>query len=306
MRNVASERAACAGVIALHHPVDDARALTVVIHGEAFVDGHAVFGRQRLPAAFDAEPLHFAPAAAREHALQRVFAAVRDDPADAGDRPHEVVELRFDSGEIGEDVGVIEFEVVQDRGARPVVDELRALVEERRVVFVGLDHEEARIGEPRRYAEVQRHPADQEAGIHAGVFEQPRQHRRRGGLAVRAGHREHPFAVQHMFPEPLRTGRVRQAAVEDRFHQRIAARHHVADHEQIGLQIDLLRPVPLDKVDAERFELRAHRRIDAGVATGHLVAGAAREHGETAHERAADAERTHCAVPGKSVTHSLV
>ncbi len=52
------------------------------------------------------------------------------------------MELGFDRGEIGEDVRVVEFEVVQNRGARPVVDELRALVEERGVVLVGFDHEE--------------------------------------------------------------------------------------------------------------------------------------------------------------------
>ena len=55
---------------------------------------------------------------------------------------HQVVELALDRGEVGIDVGVVEFEVVEDRGARPVVHELGALVEERGVVLVGLDHEE--------------------------------------------------------------------------------------------------------------------------------------------------------------------
>jgi hypothetical protein len=35
-----------------------------------------------------------------------------------------MVKLRFDCGEIGEDVGVVELEVVQDRGARRVMHEL--------------------------------------------------------------------------------------------------------------------------------------------------------------------------------------
>jgi hypothetical protein len=50
------------------------------------------------------------------------------------------------------DVGVVEFKIVQDRRARPVVDEFRALVEEGGVVLVRLDHEEGRCpsGAPRR------------------------------------------------------------------------------------------------------------------------------------------------------------
>jgi hypothetical protein len=82
----------------------------------------------------------------------------------------------------------------------------------------------------------------------------------------------------------------RQAAIEDRLHQRIAARDDVADHEQVGFQVDLLGAVAFDQRDALRLELRAHRRIDARVATRHRVARLAREHGETAHEGAADAE----------------
>ena len=57
-----------------------------------------------------------------------------------------MMELRLDRGEVGKDVGVVELEVVEHRGARPVVHELRALVEERRVVLVGLDHEERDCG----------------------------------------------------------------------------------------------------------------------------------------------------------------
>jgi hypothetical protein len=105
-------------VIALHLPRDFADALGLRIHREALVHRHAVLGRQRLPAAVDAETLDFAPAAARQHALQRVGTAVRDDPADPRHRAHQMVELRLDRGEIREDVGVIVFEVVQHGRAR--------------------------------------------------------------------------------------------------------------------------------------------------------------------------------------------
>ena len=52
------------------------------------------------------------------------------------------------------DIGVVELDVVDDQRARPVVDELGALVEERRVVLVGLDDEILRAAEPRRDAEI--------------------------------------------------------------------------------------------------------------------------------------------------------
>ena len=102
--------------------------------------------------------------------------------------------------------------------------------------------------------------------------------------------RQHPVAPQHVFGQPLRPGNIRQPAVQDLFHQRVAARDHVADHEQIGPELHLLRRIAFDQLDALRRELGAHRRIDVGVATGDLVAGLARDRRDAAHERAADAE----------------
>ncbi len=81
-----------------------------------------------------------------------------------------MVKLRLDSAEIRKDVCMIVFEIVQDHSPRAIMDELRTLVEERSVVLVGFDHEKIGVGKPRRNAEIQRHPADQEAGIQAGVL----------------------------------------------------------------------------------------------------------------------------------------
>ena len=67
----------------------------------------------------------------------------------------------------------------------------------------------------------------------------------------------------------------------------------VADHVDVGVaqrRLQLLRVVAFDELDALRCELRAHRRIDVRVAAGDLVARLARDHGEAAHEGAADAE----------------
>ena len=164
-------------MFALHLPLDHARTLTVVIDREALIDAARLLPPQRLPAALHAEALHLAPAAARENPVQRILAPVDDDPADARHRAHQVMKLGFDGGEIRENVGVIELEVVQDRRARPVVHEFRALVEKSGVVLVRFDHEEARIGQPRRHAEIHRHAADQKARIQTRIFEQPGEHR---------------------------------------------------------------------------------------------------------------------------------
>jgi hypothetical protein len=57
-----------------------------------------------------------------------------------------MMELAFDGLEVVEDIGVVELEIVQDGGARPVVDEFAAFVEERRVVFVGFNDEDRATG----------------------------------------------------------------------------------------------------------------------------------------------------------------
>ena len=67
--------------------------------------------------------------------------AIDDQPAAPRHGAHQVMELALDRGDVRKDVGVVVLEVVEDRDRRPVVDELAALVEERGVVFVGLDHE---------------------------------------------------------------------------------------------------------------------------------------------------------------------
>src|SRR4029077_5239274 len=85
---------------------------------------------------------------------------------------------------------------------------------------------------------------------------------------------------------------------------RIAARDDVADHEHVGVlrrARELRRRVAFDQLDPERIQLRAHGRVDVGVATGHAMAGGARDRRETAHEGAADAEdvEMHCGTqPG--------
>ena len=96
--------------------------------------------------------------------------------------------------------------------------------------------------------------------------------------------------MQNVFCKPLRAGNIRQSAIEDFFHQRIAARNDIADDVDIRIKPGLLRRKALDQFDSLCLKLRTHRRIDIGVAACHLVAGSFRQHRDTAHESTADAK----------------
>ncbi|MNN19192.1 hypothetical protein D3C81_1324250 [compost metagenome] len=274
-------------VLAGQLPLDGALLRAVEQHGEA----RAVFAEQaRLPLAAGAGGLHRGPAAHLQHPLEGGFRRGVDDQALAGDGAHQMVELPLDGRQIREDVGVVVFKVVEDRRARAVVDELAALVEEGAVVLVGLDHEKRRAAEARGHREVLRHAADQKARAHPGVFQHPGQHAAGGGLAVGAGHRQHPAALQHVVGQPLRAADVGQAGVEYMLHRRVAARQGVADHHQVRRRLQLRRVVALGQLDALGLQLGAHRRIDVGVGAGDAVAEFLGQHRQRAHEGAADAE----------------
>ena len=145
-----------------------------------------------------------------------------------------MMELGFDRSQIREDIGVIKFQIIQDRGFRTVVNKLAALVEKRRVVFIRFDDKKlgflVATGQACRNTEVHRHAAYQKARIVAGIFENPRQHSRSGRLAMGTGDGKHPLTLQDMLAYPLWPGCIRQTAIEDFFHQGIAARDYVANH----------------------------------------------------------------------------
>ena len=153
-----------------------------------------------------------------------------NDQAVTGNGPHQVMELPLDGREIREDIRVVELQVIQDRGARAVVNEFAALVEKGAVVFIGFHHEERRTAQARGNAEILRHATNQKARTHAGMLQHPGQHAAGGGLAVGAGHRQYPAALQHMVGQPLRAGDIGQALIQHIFHRRVAPRQGITDH----------------------------------------------------------------------------
>ena len=100
------------------------------------------------PLATPGEPLARRPAAHGERLTQARIGGVPDDAARAGHDAHQMMKLALDRRDVVVDVGVVELEVIENECARPVVDELCALVEKRRIVLVRFDDKERR--RPRR------------------------------------------------------------------------------------------------------------------------------------------------------------
>ena len=276
-------------VLTGQRPVDPPDILDVADH----VERTAVGGRVRgVPAGLERriEMLHRRPASHVQHIVQVAVVQRRHDQAGRRHRANLVVELSLDRVEIVEDVRMVEFEIVHDQGARMVMHELRPLVEECRVVFVGLDDEERRLTGTCGHAEVLRHTADQETRRESRIFKDPCQHARCRRLAVRPRHRKHPTVLQQVLGQPLRTRHVAQPAVQHVLDRWIATRHGIANDHLIGWWIEVCRLITLHQDDACGLELRAHRRIDVCIRTGHFVPERARDQCDTAHEGAADAE----------------
>ena len=222
-----------------------------------------------------------------------------------------MVELALNRRQVVKDVGVVKLQVVQHRRAGAVVHKLAALVEEGGVVFIGLNHKQwalrlrARAGngalvctEPGRDAKVQRHAADQKAWLQPGALQNPGQHRRGGRLAVRARHRQHMAALQHMLGQPLGAAGVGQARIQNGFHQRKLraaigqprTADHVAHHKHIRLQRELVGAKAFDQLNAQGAQLVAHGRVHTGIAARDLVPRLAGQGRQATHEGSANSE----------------
>ena len=230
-----------------------------------------------------------------QHALQRLGTGdgVRRDHQLAASRhgTHQVVELTLDGGEIREDVGVIELEVIEHGDARPVMHELGTLVEEGRVVFIGLDHEgRPGVADTRGIAQLRRHATDQIARREARAFENPGGHGRGGGLAVGAGDGDHRTAGQHLVTQPLRAGGIGQPTLEQRLDFGVAARDGIADHREIRRGDEIVGRIAFHQGDTGLGQLCAHGRIDVGIAPRDAMTTRARQKRQRAHEGTANTD----------------
>ena len=209
-----------------------------------------------------------------------------------------MVKLPLDGCQVVKDVSVVEFEVVQDSGARAVVHKLAALVKEGGVVFVGFNDEIGAATQPGRDTKVQRYATDQKAWLQARLLQHPGQHRGGGGFAVGARHGQHVLALQDVLRQPLRAAGVRRTRFQNGLHQRkfgaavgqSSAADHVADHVHVGFHGHLVGAKAFDQLDAQSAQLVAHGWVNARVAAGDLMTGFAGQRGQAAHEGATNAQ----------------
>ena len=200
------------------------------------------------------------------------------------------MKLLFNRRKVFKNVGVIVFEVIQNRGTRPIVHKLAALIKKGRVVFIGFNHEVTPLPEARRHTKILRYAAHQKTGFQSCVIQNPGHHRRRRRFAVRSRHRENVPALQNVFTHPLRARGVGEPGVENRFQQGIAAGYGVADHPQVRLYRKLRSVIAFRQTDPRLLQLIAHRRINIFIAPRHRVSRLHRKLSHTAHERTADTQ----------------
>ena len=231
-----------------------------------------------------------AAARARRH-RHRVGRLVADhEQAVLGEEHDELAERVAHRVERREDVDVVELDRGQDRGARTVVIELRALVEVRGVVLVALDHEVGALAQQPALTERDRHAADEQARIATRLAQDVRDQRGRRGLAVGAAHHDAVATGQQLLAQHRRERGQRQAALARRGDLDVVARVGVAHHHQVGLPVEVGRGEPLEHRDLQRRELVAHRRVQRGVRATDVVARRTEQACDRTHAGAADSD----------------
>src|SRR5205807_219267 len=201
---------------------------------------------------------HRAKRLGQDSAYCRAFAP-RDDATAARNQIDQAAKLQFYGGEIGVNIGMIEFERSDDQIVGVVVKEFRTLVEEGGIVFVALDDEFPAPAQAVARAEIFGHAADEEIGAASGELKNPGQQGGRGGFAVRAGHDERIVAREEKLLDHFRKRAVWNFVVENKFEFGTAAGDGVADDHEVGTRREIRFAKAVFPGDAELFEQRGSR-----------------------------------------------
>ena len=119
----------------------------------------------------------------------------------------------------------------------------------------------------------------------------PGQHGSCRGLAVGSGDDQHFLAAKKFVVQQLRQGTEWDALVENVLEFDIAARHGVADDDQVGTRFEILRVEGLGHGNVELAQKIRHRRIGCGVGAGDVESALLQHARQRGHGGAADADQ---------------
>ena len=214
---------------------------------------------------------------------------IDDNRARSRHATQQMMKLDLDGFEIGKDIRMIIFEIVQDQQPRAIMKKFAALVEEGRIVFISLDHERPTLTQPCPHAKVLRNTTDQKAWLIAGRFEHPGQQARGCRLAVRSSHDARQPSPQNVLSHKLSAGGIGDVQIEHGLDLGIAAGKGVAHQHEIRSRDEVVRAERTHFDVHGRQNLR-HGRISAGIRSGHPPAGCPGQAGDAGHGRTADTE----------------
>ena len=162
---------------------------------------------------------HTAFREASERCGLRAVCTQKQEPAPRHqvDQPAKRRQHRF---EVVVDIGVVEFDVVDDGDVGQILQELGGLIEKRTVVFVSFDHKR-RAGASNAVTgsvltEIARDTTDKHRRVYSAMREQPPSERRGRRLSVRAGNHDRAGVPKEMLSNGLRQRHVTDLAVQVR------------------------------------------------------------------------------------------
>ena len=95
-------------------------------------------------------------------------------------------------------IGVIEFQVIEDRRPGAEMNKFRALVKKSGVIFIRFDNKERRLTESGRQTEICGDPANEKSGSHTRIVKYPGKHGAGRCFAMGSRDSQNPFVAQHM------------------------------------------------------------------------------------------------------------
>ena len=100
---------------------------------------HPIGPAQRTRLTGGAKPFKVRPTALTHYPRQRLFSCGLKHTAVGRHRADHMVELALNGGDIGKNIGMVKFQIIQHSHIRSVVNKLRAFVEKCAVVFIRFD-----------------------------------------------------------------------------------------------------------------------------------------------------------------------